>query len=78
MLKRVLGEVRPSKPLSGTLTPGQVARLSGIPRRTVCHWLLDGTIAGHRSPTGRWWVPRSELERLKSGAFDARFARDDD
>lgn len=41
----------------------EVAAILNVPHRTVARWLRDGKLRGGRLPSGRWRVPRSEVDR---------------
>lgn len=48
------------------LTAPAFAELAGVDRRTVVNWCAAGLVAAWRyGKRGRWYIRRSELERLK-------------
>jgi excisionase family DNA binding protein len=50
------------------LTPNEFAQATGIPGRTVRLWCKLGRILTWTSPGGRHRIPRSEIERVLTGA----------
>ena len=47
------------------LSPRDVCRILGISYITLWRWIRKGRINVIRSPSGRYLIPRSEIERLK-------------
>ncbi len=47
------------------LSPRDVCRALGVSYITLWRWIREGRIRVVRSPSGRYLIPRSEIERLK-------------
>ncbi len=47
------------------LSPRDTCRLLGISYITLWGWIREGKIKVVRSPSGRYLIPRSEIEKLK-------------
>ncbi|MCE4621535.1 MAG: IS607 family transposase [Desulfurococcales archaeon] len=47
------------------LSPRDVCRILGVSYITLWRWIREGRINVVRSPSGRYLIPRSEIERLK-------------
>jgi len=54
-----------SKVKEKTYTTGQAARLIGVSFRTIKRWIYSGKISVSKTPSGRYRVRESEIERLK-------------
>jgi len=53
--------------LDGELTIRSAARVLGIDRETLTRWIDEGHVASfRRTPTGRVFIPRAEVERLQN------------
>lgn len=48
------------------LSPRDVCRMLGVSYITLWRWVREGRIKAIRSPSGRYLIPRSEIEKLKS------------
>ena len=48
------------------LSPRDVCRMLGVSYITLWRWIREGRIKAIRSPSGRYLIPRSEIEELKS------------
>ncbi len=48
------------------LSPRDVCRMLGVSYITLWRWIREGRIKAIRSPSGRYLIPRSEIEKLKS------------
>ena len=49
------------------LPPREACRRLGISFITLKRWIYSGKLRAVRTPTGRWMVPESEIERIISG-----------
>jgi len=47
------------------LSPRDACRVLGVSYITLWRWIREGRIKVIRSPSGRYLIPRSEIERLK-------------
>ncbi len=47
------------------LSPRDVCRILGVSYITLWRWIREGRIRVVRSPSGRYLIPRSEIERLR-------------
>jgi putative resolvase len=47
------------------LSPRDVCRMLGVSYITLWRWMRDGRIRVVKSPSGRYLIPRSEIERLR-------------
>jgi len=56
--------------LEELLRPKEVCRILGISYITLKRWIYNGTIKAVKTPTGRWRIPRSEVERILGGRKD--------
>jgi len=45
-------------------TPAEFARLVGVSHVTVIKWIKKGKIKAGRLPSGRYTIPREEVERV--------------
>lgn len=48
------------------LSPRDVCRMLGVSYITLWRWIREGRINAVRSPSGRYLIPRTEIEKLKS------------
>jgi excisionase family DNA binding protein len=46
-------------------TTGEAAKLLGVSFRTIKRWIYSGKILVQKTPTGRYHIPSSEIDRLK-------------
>ena len=49
------------------LPPREACRRLGISFITLKRWIYSGKIRAVKTPTGRWMIPESEIERIISG-----------
>ncbi len=49
------------------LPPREACRRLGISFITLKRWIYSGRIRAVKTPTGRWMIPESEIERIISG-----------
>jgi len=49
------------------LPPREACRRLGISFVTLKRWIYSGKIRAVKTPTGRWMVPESEVERIIGG-----------
>lgn len=62
--------------MSGRLLPPREAcRRLGISFITLKRWIYSGKIRAVKTPTGRWMIPESEVERIFGGKVEARETR---
>ena len=47
------------------LKPHEVCRILGISYITLWRWIREGKVKAVRSPSGRYLIPRSEIEKIK-------------
>jgi len=52
-------------PREKTYTTGQAAKLIGVSFRTIKRWIDSGKISASKTPSGRYVVKESEIERIK-------------
>ncbi len=57
------------------LPPREACRRLGISYRTLKRWIYSGRIRAVRTPTGRWMIPESEIERIIGGKVEAKEIR---
>jgi len=57
------------------LPPREACRRLGIHYVTLKRWIYSGRIRAVRTPTGRWMIPESEVERIVGGKEEAREVR---
>lgn len=50
--------------MSELLSPREVCRLLGISYITLWRWIRQGRIRAVKLPSGRYAIPRSEIERI--------------
>ncbi len=53
------------------LPPREACKRLGIHYVTLKRWIYSGKIRAVRTPTGRWMIPESELERIVGGRPEA-------
>ena len=61
--------------MEGFLSPRDACRILGISYITLWRWIREGRIKAIRSPSGRYLIPRSEIERLKGEEKKAESVR---
>jgi len=49
------------------LSPRDACRVLGVSYITLWRWIREGRIKAIRGPSGRYLIPRSEIEKLKGG-----------
>jgi len=49
------------------LRPGEACRRLGIHFVTLKRWIYSGRIRAVKTPTGRWMIPESEIDRILGG-----------
>ncbi len=57
------------------LPPREACRRLGISFITLKRWIYSGKIRAVRTPTGRWMIPESEIEKIISGKEGTREVR---
>lgn len=57
------------------LPPRKACRRLGIHYVTLKRWIYSGKIRAIRTPTGRWMIPESEVERIIGGKAEAKGVR---
>jgi len=57
------------------LPPREACRRLGIHFVTLKRWIYSGKIRAVKTPTGRWMIPESEIEKIISGKEEAREIR---
>ena len=57
------------------LPPREACRRLGIHFVTLKRWIYSGKIRAVRTPTGRWMIPESEVERIISGKGEVKEVR---
>jgi len=57
------------------LPPREACRRFGIHFVTLKRWIYSGKIRAVKTPTGRWMIPESEIERIISGKGEAKEVR---
>jgi len=57
------------------LPPREACKRLGISFITLKRWIYSGKIRAVKTPTGRWMIPESEIEKIISGKEGAREAR---
>ena len=57
------------------LPPREACKRLGISFITLKRWIYSGKIKAVRTPTGRWMIPESEIERIISGRAEDREVR---
>jgi len=57
------------------LPPREACRRLGISYRTLKRWIYSGRIRAVVTPTGRWMIPESEVERIVGGRAESREVR---
>lgn len=51
--------------MEGFLSPRDACRILGVSYITLWRWIREGRVRAVRSPSGRYLIPRSEIERLR-------------
>ena len=54
------------------LPPREACRRLGIHFVTLKRWIYSGKIRAVRTPSGRWMIPESEIERIVGGKAETR------
>ena len=57
------------------LPPREVCKRLGISFITLKRWIYSGKIRAVKTPTGRWMIPVSEIERIISGREEVKEVR---
>ncbi len=57
------------------LPPREACKRLGISFITLKRWIYSGKIRAVRTPTGRWMIPESEIEKIISGKEGTREVR---
>jgi len=57
------------------LPPREACRRLGIHFVTLKRWIYSGKIRAVKTPTGRWMIPESEVERIISGKEEVKEVR---
>ena len=57
------------------LPPREACRRLGIHYVTLKRWIYSGKIRAVKTPTGRWMIPESEIERIIGGKVEAKEVR---
>jgi len=57
------------------LPPREACKRFGISFITLKRWIYSGKIRAVRTPTGRWMIPESEIERIISGKVEVEEVR---
>ena len=57
------------------LPPREACKCLGISFITLKRWIYSGKIKAVKTPTGRWMIPESEVERIISGREGVKEAR---
>jgi len=57
------------------LPPREACRRLGIHFVTLKRWIYSGKIRAVKTPTGRWMIPESEVERIIGGKEEAKEVR---
>ncbi|WP_062662910.1 IS607 family transposase [Aeropyrum camini] len=57
------------------LHPREASRRLGIHYVTLKRWIYSGKIRAVQTPTGRWMIPESEVERIIGGKVEEREVR---
>jgi len=57
------------------LPPREACRRLGIHLVTLKRWIYSGKIRAVRTPTGRWMIPESEVERIIGGKEEVKEVR---
>ena len=64
--------VRVCQTMERLLPPREACRRLGISYRTLKRWIYSGKIKAVRTPTGRWMIPESEVERIIGGRVEEK------
>jgi len=57
------------------LPPREACRRLGIHYVTLKRWIYSGKIRAVKTPTGRWMIPESEIERIIGGKVEVKEVR---
>ena len=57
------------------LPPREACRRLGIHYVTLKRWIYSGKIRAVKTPSGRWMIPESEVERIIGGKVEAKEVR---
>jgi len=57
------------------LPPREACKRLGISFITLKRWIYSGKIRAIRTPTGRWMIPESEVERIVGGKVEVKEVR---
>ena len=57
------------------LPPREACRRLGISFITLKRWIYSGKIRAVKTPTGRWMIPKSEVERIIGGKEEVKEVR---
>ena len=57
------------------LPPREACRRLGISFRTLKRWIYSGKIRAVKTPTGRWMIPESEVEKIVGGRVEVEEVR---
>ncbi|HDJ51567.1 MAG TPA: IS607 family transposase [Thermoprotei archaeon] len=57
------------------LPPREVCKRLGIHFVTLKRWIYSGKIRAVKTPTGRWMIPKSEVERIIGGKAEVKEVR---
>jgi hypothetical protein len=49
---------------AGSMTLGNTAKLCGVSRTAVYHWIQSNKLTGHKNIEGEWMIDTQELEAL--------------
>jgi len=57
------------------LPPREACKRLGISFITLKRWIYSGKIRAVKTPSGRWMIPKSEIERIIGGKGEAKEIR---
>ncbi len=58
--------------MGDVLPPREACRRLRVSYRTLKRWIYSGKIKAVRTPTDRWMIPESEIERIVSGKAEVK------
>lgn len=58
------------------LPPRETCKRLGISFITLKRWIYTGKIRAVKTPTGRWMIPESEIERIIGGREEIEEVKD--